>query len=163
MPRTYWSAGSRTAWPNALGESDHELLVDVNLDSYRGALREAELVDEVGRGSVRSRMVADWAGVSPCVVHYPFSSADLLEEAALRYARAALTQALKELLEYEEVAEESSASYASSGATPDPIRPRCCSPRRSLLAAVWKPSLRADLLTLLDGFRDGMTDWLRAR
>lgn len=123
----------------------------------------AELVGEVGWGSVSTRMVAERAGVNPGVVHYHFSSVpELLQKAAVGYARAALGQSLQELVAYEDVADgiayllRQLGSYTATDPTTVLLT-------EAFLAAVRMPGLRADLRSLLDEFRNGVTDWLRAR
>lgn len=110
----------------------------------------AALIPEVGWGNVTTRLVAERAGVPPGLVHYHFPSMhDLLTAAALRAARAMVTEPLPALIE---------AAGRDRGDDPASVLMA-----ETFLAATRDERLRAELEALLGEFRATVAGWLRER
>lgn len=121
----------------------------------------AELVQEVGWGSVSTRAIAQRAGLPPGLVHYHFPSvADLLADATLPV----LTGAVDEMAAMLDAAEDVPAGIDGllgmlAGYAADEPASRLAA--EAFLAAPRMPRLRAELAALLARGRELLADWLR--
>jgi AcrR family transcriptional regulator len=123
----------------------------------------AELVPEVGWGSVTTRMVAERAEVNPGLVHYHFSSvSDLLTDAALTVARDLASAPPAVLRAAPDIAtgiDRLTATLADDTGTD----PTSLLLTEAFLASTRDGRLRDGLRELLTELRDGLAGWLRER
>lgn len=121
----------------------------------------AELVQEVGWGSVSTRAIAQRAGLPPGLVHYHFPSVgDLLVDATLPV----LTDAIDEMAALLEAADDVPAGIDGllgmlAGYAVDQPVSRLAA--EAFLAAPRVPRLRTELAALLARARVLLVDWLR--
>jgi AcrR family transcriptional regulator len=138
---------------SASGTATHDKLVEAA----------AELIAEIGWGSVSTRRVAERAGLNPGVVHYHFSNvAELRRAAAVKGVREYFQGPVEEALGRDEPTGAIAALCAAMTPT-DPRDPRLALLYESLVAANRDDVLRAEIAALLAGLRKRLTTWLSDR
>ncbi|MEV5407437.1 TetR/AcrR family transcriptional regulator [Thermopolyspora sp. NPDC052614] len=122
----------------------------------------AALIGEVGWNGVTTRLAAERAGVNQALVHYHFSSVtDLLAAAATAYIARLLDEALARLADTRDADDLVTTMLAElSRYTGDD--PASLLVIEAYLASTRVPGLRERLAGLIETFRDGLADLLRA-
>jgi AcrR family transcriptional regulator len=120
----------------------------------------AELIPELGWGSVTTRAVAERAGVAPGLVHYHFESMqDLLVHASVGLLSQLVHDAAREL-EGQSLSDGIRGLFASLDAIANDD-PATLLVSEAYLAGSRDPHLRELLGKELSTFRSAMADWLR--